>query len=311
MAIGDKPTDLPQWADDGAAQITVPSAGKRTLGWIREKPPFQFFNWFWNLVYQWIAWAKTYGETHTHDGGAGDHSAPKISLVGHVAWGDHGEVEVITDTPAEHEIGHIHLGAGNPSFNTGVMKVRNIRIRNASNDRAEIEDESTFNDVRLIRFKTVVAGSTTGPAGTSSDMYRPVLGQPSGGNVTTLFPHDQTQYLKNLLKVTMRARFTTTTPSAVPPNTVEDSYNVSGNFVSGPGAGEFQLSLQSATAIDGVITPTIEAAGTDAKEYRTRNTRLSGSAIITEIEWNNAGTWSNLRTNPPVDADFIINIHAS
>lgn len=52
-----KPTKYPQWASDGTTgQIVEPSTAKKALGWIIEKPPFQFFNWLFNLIYQWVEW---------------------------------------------------------------------------------------------------------------------------------------------------------------------------------------------------------------------------------------------------------------
>lgn len=51
-----KPNALPLWATGGMAQIVVPSPAKILLGWIIEKPPFQFFNYLFNLIGQWIAW---------------------------------------------------------------------------------------------------------------------------------------------------------------------------------------------------------------------------------------------------------------
>lgn len=55
MAVS-KPTKYPEWADGGSAVITEPSGAKKLLGWIIEKPPYQFFNWLFNLIYQWINW---------------------------------------------------------------------------------------------------------------------------------------------------------------------------------------------------------------------------------------------------------------
>ncbi|MFH1429429.1 MAG: hypothetical protein ABIH39_06765 [Candidatus Margulisiibacteriota bacterium] len=47
-----KPTSRPEWSDNNAI---APSTSKQTTGWASgEKPPFQFFNWFWNIVSQWI-----------------------------------------------------------------------------------------------------------------------------------------------------------------------------------------------------------------------------------------------------------------
>lgn len=46
---------MPEWATDGT-NITEPPAGVKTTGWVPgQKPPAQFFNWFQNLVYRWIA----------------------------------------------------------------------------------------------------------------------------------------------------------------------------------------------------------------------------------------------------------------
>jgi len=50
-----KPLSLPRWADVGG-EITVPSSGKQDIGWIAEKPARQYFNWWMNLVYQWLVY---------------------------------------------------------------------------------------------------------------------------------------------------------------------------------------------------------------------------------------------------------------
>lgn len=55
MAVS-KPTKYPEWADGGSAGIVEPSGAKKLLGWVVEKPPYQFFNWLFNLLYQWIEW---------------------------------------------------------------------------------------------------------------------------------------------------------------------------------------------------------------------------------------------------------------
>lgn len=60
-----EPTTLPEWASDPAALIEVPTTGKQEQGWttstntpagVGEKPPLQYFNWYQNLVYQWIGY---------------------------------------------------------------------------------------------------------------------------------------------------------------------------------------------------------------------------------------------------------------
>ncbi len=58
-----KPSELPEWASSlqDPADIVVPPASRKLTGWHRnagvpEKPPYQYFNWWQNKVYQWIVW---------------------------------------------------------------------------------------------------------------------------------------------------------------------------------------------------------------------------------------------------------------
>lgn len=51
-----RPIEFPEWADGGSATIVEPSAAKKLLGWIVEKPPFEFFNWWMNLAYLWFVY---------------------------------------------------------------------------------------------------------------------------------------------------------------------------------------------------------------------------------------------------------------
>lgn len=53
-----KPTSYPGWIPNNTSNIVVPPGGKLTSGWLPlEKPPSQYFNWFFNLVSQWINFA--------------------------------------------------------------------------------------------------------------------------------------------------------------------------------------------------------------------------------------------------------------
>jgi hypothetical protein len=48
-----RPTDKPNWIPDDTSGIITPPGAKQTTGWLKEeKPPFQYFNWFWNIVTQ-------------------------------------------------------------------------------------------------------------------------------------------------------------------------------------------------------------------------------------------------------------------
>ncbi len=43
------------WIPDNTTGIATPPGGKLTVGWLSaEKPPFEYMNWFFNLMSQWI-----------------------------------------------------------------------------------------------------------------------------------------------------------------------------------------------------------------------------------------------------------------
>ena len=60
------PTELPIWADaptdpvpglpGNIHPIAEPSDAVKHQGWVGERPPLNVFNWWMNLVYQWIEW---------------------------------------------------------------------------------------------------------------------------------------------------------------------------------------------------------------------------------------------------------------
>jgi len=59
MAV--KPTEghINWVSDDDPLKFAAPSSAKRLQGWIAsEKPPFQYFNWFWRLADRWLQWAE-------------------------------------------------------------------------------------------------------------------------------------------------------------------------------------------------------------------------------------------------------------
>ena len=63
------PTKLPVWADaptdpvpglPGTVHpIAEPLDAVKHQGWVGERPPLNVFNWWMNLVYQWVAWFDT------------------------------------------------------------------------------------------------------------------------------------------------------------------------------------------------------------------------------------------------------------
>ncbi len=54
-----KPSELPIWATDSGAAVVDPGTAKKQQGWTAEIPPHEFFNFWQNLVYQWVLYLDT------------------------------------------------------------------------------------------------------------------------------------------------------------------------------------------------------------------------------------------------------------
>lgn len=51
-----KPTQLPEWATSGT-NVVEPTAGMKSAGFVAEqKPPAQYVNWLFKLLYDWTVW---------------------------------------------------------------------------------------------------------------------------------------------------------------------------------------------------------------------------------------------------------------
>ncbi len=64
-----KPTTKLDWVtDNDVTKITEPSVAKKLTGWLKEeKPPFQYFNWGWNLIDRWIKYFEEKTDANTTD----------------------------------------------------------------------------------------------------------------------------------------------------------------------------------------------------------------------------------------------------
>jgi hypothetical protein len=52
---GTRPSTLPEWATGGSADVSEPLTAKKQLGWVDDEiPPPEWFNWWMELVYDWI-----------------------------------------------------------------------------------------------------------------------------------------------------------------------------------------------------------------------------------------------------------------
>lgn len=55
-----KPNGLPNWTATPSDAIVEPDNAKKAQGWLKEKPPYQYFNWFWANVSQWLEFLDTF-----------------------------------------------------------------------------------------------------------------------------------------------------------------------------------------------------------------------------------------------------------
>jgi len=53
-----KPTRVSTWATSGTALKQDPGTSKQSEGWAVEAPPVQYFNWWMNIVGQWVTWLE-------------------------------------------------------------------------------------------------------------------------------------------------------------------------------------------------------------------------------------------------------------
>ena len=51
-----KPSTQPEWGSAGDAEIVIPATSKQQKGWVVEKPAHEWWNWWMNLVYQWLVY---------------------------------------------------------------------------------------------------------------------------------------------------------------------------------------------------------------------------------------------------------------
>lgn len=76
----DKPTVLPQWADQDQVDpvslqnnVLTPPPEKLQYGWSRlEFPPRNWFNWLGRYTYRWLAWLKQQEEQAKVSAGTGE-----------------------------------------------------------------------------------------------------------------------------------------------------------------------------------------------------------------------------------------------
>lgn len=97
--MANPPSSLPEWASAGGADITEPSEAQKDAGWAdSDIPPNEWVNWWWNLVYQWIA----------HLAGA---SAKYLTLEDAVAGLSAGDTAIVDEHDLDSETGTLNASA--------------------------------------------------------------------------------------------------------------------------------------------------------------------------------------------------------
>ena len=316
-----KPTVTPQWATDhtpdpaGTASDpsnpnVSPAVAKQEAGFVyEEEVPFNWINWLFYITFKWIEWLNSFNELHEH-GIAGDYGAPKISLVAGMDWGSNGEQEVITDTTALHEIAHTGLNGAQSKHNADILQAKLLRIGLQTNQYVDINNGSGLADVQMIQFVSTGAGDKTG---ISTQAFRPALLQGPGGNFQSLFPMDQSLYIKNLIKAEAVARIFEQTESAN--NSLSDSYNLTGNILTDVGTDSFYFNINDSTSFNGGITSNIGGNGGASSHRVIVEAYYKGASdqVWFQIFWWNTTTdaWVNVLDSIPTGFDCEVTIRVT
>jgi hypothetical protein len=313
MAIGDKPSDLPEWASGAEADITEPSSGKKSLGWVLgEFPPHNVFNWIQNLFYQWIAFLQNYSANHRHDGGSSDLSAPKINPTDHIDWGDNGEVEVVTDTVSEHIIEHRPVGTASTKFSSNVI-IAGSALTLGCHDGAFIDLEDISSTASVSKFQ--LDSTDAQPSGLSV----PVLEVTESGNgfasgSSSEFNQDSILSLGNLIKANASFRFTEDpVGSGLWSQSTISRYNFAGNFLRnqiGPNSVYFTIAPTDTDEIRGVIISSVATVDSGTGDYKLNLSWDSvNERVVMEIRYFSSGVWTTWNPNlaAPSGMDIIVN----
>lgn len=54
-----RPSDFPVWTDGAPTKVVVPPGSKQLQGWEVESPPFQYMNWLFWLINEWLVYLDT------------------------------------------------------------------------------------------------------------------------------------------------------------------------------------------------------------------------------------------------------------
>lgn len=194
-----KPGSLPRWADV-SGDIVEPTSGEKDVGWEPDtKPPAQYFNWWQNLVYQWMQ--------YLNDGAlSGNHSvAGTLSATGAASLGSTlGVTGLVTATAGLTAAANQHVTvSGTGQFKHG-LRTRYVGGGSGYGSGVNVDADGNllmnnaadiaFYDVplevgkRLVGISVRLTDSATGPTTISGELFEKnssALGTSLAGPVTS------------------------------------------------------------------------------------------------------------------------------
>lgn len=234
--MADKPTDKPEWASDhpiqdsnyslgpGNADVVEPDAAKKGDGWDHsEAPPYEWFNWLFRIIYEWVLWFDDFDQNHTHDGGTSNYSAPKVAynnLVSgnqHLNFGAEGQKEITQDDTASHEI--VHSATGESRDIADVVQGRNhLRFADGDEETNLLINQSPGSTARAWEAMLRLEGGSVQDIALSTAAFVPKRTNSPSDGWGTVAPENEALYQDNLVKMVAVAHFTAASSSENPPN---------------------------------------------------------------------------------------------
>lgn len=188
MAIGDKPTTLPEWASN-TTDILEPSAGKKQSGYVfREKPGRKVLNWLLNLLYQWAAFVNT-----------------RFNADGWLNLGNaSAHIEAVARTGAvDFDAQPTAPSSAVPIMTAAIVRGRSeVRVGNAGNDDEGVIVEAQYSgsglDCEALRVSSV---DPLKRAGVYADGLRSALVGTPSADFEAAFPYAESLFVNNTTKL--------------------------------------------------------------------------------------------------------------
>lgn len=259
-----KPSDLPEWATGGTADIIEPSSSKKSQGVVNGQGFLaETYNWLQNLIYTWLVYFEAWTDGHDHLDDGTDGSMPRVSYKNEVDWTNdisayagsaNGYVQVAIDNSGEHRLQHQPSGATVTSYEDDLLIASDSVVIGDDNDGTQINDPTSMSGTARVHLVgTVNAGHT---AGVRSGSFSPLETEPTGDQLTQ-FPLPESLHRGNLPKALYEVTLTWNGSSF--DETVVNSYNINAAS-SGVVTGAYAVYIQDDWTEDFFVQATINTA---------------------------------------------------